>query len=383
MAGIIKGGYGFGYVPVSPNDDTPVMRTVYGVPAETSDAPIRTVHGDPTLREESPKPEEPTEEEIAAVLAPALNREETEPEETKEPEAEEAEAPIELVSPEEAALERSKLVEEYEALREQYEQEAELFIRRAKEKAEEIYEKTKEAAKQIVEEARAEGERVKAEAKVEGKKQGYDEGYSQGHEEGYVSALKKCKETLVELKTLNESVTERKEQLFLEYEHALFDTIFEIAQKVTIGSLKQKDKATITKMLRAAGKRYRSSKTVKITLSQLDVSEEAEIDETILKEIFRNDALIEIELLKDAPQGTLLIDSGSEITDASVSTQLKMIEQLGKRKYRDKSLTDLLQSKRGKTREDASEAEETANEEENGANEEENGVNAEEGGGEA
>lgn len=374
MAGIIKGGYGFGYVPVSPNDDTPVMRTVYGVPSDTSDAPIRTVHGDPTLREETPRRDEPTEEENGIGFDPALNGEETEPQEAQraeEPNAEEAEAPIELVSAEEAALERSKLVEEYEALREQYEQEAELFIRRAKEKAEEIYGKTKEAAKQIIEEARAEGERVRAEAKVEGKKQGYDEGYSQGHEEGYVSALKKCKDTLVELKALNEAVTAQKEQLFLDYEHALFDTIFEIAQKVTIGSLKQKDKATITKMLRAAGKRYRSSKSVKITLSQLDVSEEAEIDETILKEIFRNDALIEIELLKDAPQGTLLIDSGSEITDASVSTQLKMIEQLGKRKYRDKSLTDLLQSKREKTQEEAVEAETDEN------------ASAEEGGGEA
>lgn len=376
MAGIIKGGYGFGYVPVSPNDDTPVMRTVYGVPTDTADAPIRTVHGDPTLREEAPKPEESAEAENAADLAPALNGEETETEKApraEAPNAEDAEAPIELVSPEEAALERSKLVEEYEALREQYEQEAELFIRRAKEKAEEIYEKTREAAKQVIEEARAEGSRIQAEARVEGKKQGYDEGFSQGHEEGYVSALKKCKETLVELKTLNEAVTAQKEQLFLDYEHALFDTIFEIAQKVTVGSLKQKDKAAITKMLRAAGKRYRSSKTVKITLSQLDVSEEAEIDETILKEIFRNDALIEIELLKDAPQGTLLIDSGSEITDASVSTQLKMIEQLGKRKYRDKSLTDLLQSKREKPQEETMEAET----EENG-----NG-NAEEGGGEA
>lgn len=369
MAGIIKGGYGFGYVPVSPNDDTPVMRTVYGVPAEASDAPIRTVHGDPILREESPRRDEPAEEENGIAFDPALNGEETEPEEAQRaeaPSAEEAEAPIELVSAEEAALERSKLVEEYEALREQYEQEAELFIRRAKEKAEEIYEKTKEAAKQTIEKARAEGDRIKAEARVEGKKQGYDEGYEQGHEEGYVSALKKCKETLVELKTLNEAVTERKEQLFLDYEHALFDTIFEIAQKVTIGSLKQKDKATITKMLRAAGKRYRSSKSVKITLSQLDVSEEAEIDETILKEVFRNDALIEIEILKDAPQGTLLIDSGSEITDASVSTQLKMIEQLGKRKYRDKSLTDLLQSKREKPQEEAAEAETDANAEEGG-----------------
>lgn len=372
--GVIKGGYGFGYVPVSPNDDMPVMRTVRGVPSEAADSPLRTVNGDPLFREEEPETADAAEPESAEETAPALSEngeEETEPDEPDEPDAAEepedgeADAPIALVSPEEAALERSKLVEEYEALREQYEQESELFIRRAKEKAEEIYEKTKDAARRTVEEARAEGERLKAEAKAEGKKQGYDEGFSQGHEEGYVSALKKCKETLVELKALNEAVTAQKEQLFLDYEHALFDTIFEIAQKVTVGSMKQKDKAAITKMLRAAGKRYRNSKTVKITLSQLDVSEEAEIDETLLREIFRSDALIEIELLKDAPQGTLLIDSGSEMTDASVSTQLKMIEQLGKRKYRDQALTDLLQAKRAKPQDEETE------------------TDAEEGGGEA
>ncbi|MCM1333792.1 MAG: hypothetical protein NC084_08160 [Bacteroides sp.] len=368
--GVIKGGYGYGYVPVSTNDDAPVMRTVYGVHSEAV-SPLRTVSGEctpidePFLAEELTETAEAEIAEDGAKAAPSPNESEEETAEEEKPTAQieppkpepPAEPSIDRVSPEEAALERSKLVEEYEALREQYEQEAELFITRAKEKAEEIYEKTKAAARETVEKARAEGERIKAESKVEGKKQGYDEGYTQGHEEGYVSALKKCKETLVALKAEAESVTAQKEQIFLEYEHALFDTIFEIAQKVTLGSLKQKDKAVITKMLRAAGKRYRSAKNIKITLSQLDISEEAEIDEALLKEIFRSDALIEIELLKDAPQGTLLIDSGSEITDAGVSTQLKMIEQLGKRKYRDQALTDLLQAKRAKPQDEETDAE--------------------------
>lgn len=359
MAGIIKGGIGFGYVPVVPSDEAPVMRTVYGAPPE-EEYGTRTVYGTPEAYHESEAYDAPTmydepfpesEAEFSDILPEAEESDEAESKlhqnETQEEEAEEPDS-IERVSPEEAALERSLLIEEYEQLREQYERESELFIQRAREKAAEIYEKTKESAKQTIEQARAEGDRIKAEARVEGKKLGYDEGYTQGHDEGYVSALKKCKDTLLELKSASEAVTAQKEQIFLEYEHALFDTIFEIAQKITIGSLKQKDKAVITKMLRAAGKRYRSSKTVKITLSQLDISEEAEIDEALLKEIFRDDALIEIEIVKDAPQGTLLIDSGSEITDAGVSTQLKMIEQLGKRKYRDKALTDLLQAKRDK-----------------------------------
>ena len=39
-------------------------------------------------------------------------------------------------------------------------------------------------------------------------------------------------------------------------------------------------------------------------------------------------------VLKDAPSGTVIIDNGSEITDAGIQTQLKMIEELGRGKYR-------------------------------------------------
>ena len=39
-------------------------------------------------------------------------------------------------------------------------------------------------------------------------------------------------------------------------------------------------------------------------------------------------------MLKDAPSGTVIIDNGSEITDAGIQTQLKMIEELGRGKYR-------------------------------------------------
>ena len=46
---------------------------------------------------------------------------------------------------------------------------------------------------------------------------------------------------------------------------------------------------------------------------------------------------------------------GAEITDAGVPTQLKMIEQLGKGKYRDKNLNELI---RGKMRAMESSAEE-------------------------
>ena len=102
------------------------------------------------------------------------------------------------------------------------------------------------------------------------------------------------------------------------------------------------------KMLKEAGKRFRGSKNVKITLSGLDISDTSEVDEAILEEVFKGGSNIEFEILQDAPSGTLIIDNGTEITDASVSTQLKMIEQLGKGRYRDKAPTEILKERREK-----------------------------------
>ncbi len=317
MAGIIKGGMGFGYIPTPM--EQPVMKTIYG------SKPVQ----------QETKTEEPVKEEIAPE----------QPEEQAEEIAVEDDG-IEYIREEDAKIERQQLIEEYEQLRIKYEKQSEQYVLRAKEKAAEVYEKTKEIAHRTVDEARDEGEKIKAAAREEGLKEGYDEGYKKGYDEGYVNALKKCRETLEELKQVIEDVGAHKSEIYLNYEHALFDTIFEIAQKVTLNSLKQKDKAVITKMLKEAGKRFRGSKNIKISLSKLDVADETEIDEELLAEIFKGGANIEVEILADAPSGTIIIDNGAEITDASVQTQLKMIEQLGKGKYRDKSPAEMLQEQR-------------------------------------
>lgn len=318
MAGIIKGGMGYGYMPLQA--EQPVMKTIYG----------NKLAGQ-TRNDE--KPEEAEAE--SAEAGEAVSEIEARQEESGD-----------YIREEDAKIERRLLIEEYEQLRLKYEKQSEEYVLRAKEKAAEIYEKTKEIANKTVSEAKAEGQRLKEKAREEGAEQGYDEGYRKGYDEGYVNALKKCRDTLVDLKTLAEEVGGYKSELYLNYERQLFDVIFEIAQKITVDSLKQKDKAVISKMLKEAGKRFRGSKNVKITLSKLDISEEAELDEELLSEIFKGGTNIEIELLKDAPSGTLIIDNGTEITDAGVQTQLKMIEQLGMGKYRDKTPAEMLRAKR-------------------------------------
>lgn len=325
MAGVIKGGKGYGYIPVQGDS--------------SYNSHMKTVYGNKPVGEPEQLPEEIRAEEEAPVAKAVTKPIEIEPEEDD----------AEYIREEDAKIEREKLLEEYEQLRQKYEKESEEYILRAKEKAAEIYEKTREIAHRTMDEAKSECEVLKKEATSEGMKQGYDDGYKKGYDEGYVNALKKCKDTLLELKQLSEEVVSHKSQIYLDYEHSLFDVIFDIAQKITLDSLKQKDKAVIMKMLKEAGKRFRGSKNVKITLSGLDISDVTEVDEKILEEVFKGGSNIEFEILSDAPSGTLIIDNGTEITDASVMTQLKMIEQLGKGRYRDKAATEILKERREQT----------------------------------
>lgn len=108
----------------------------------------------------------------------------------------------------------------------------------------------------------------------------------------------------------------------------------EIVNRITLNSLGQKDKAVVKKTIKEAGKSFRGSEYVKLTLSKTDVSEEMAADTDYFKKLFTNVKNVEVEVLKDAPSGTVIIDNGSEITDAGIQTQLKMIEELGRGKYR-------------------------------------------------
>lgn len=335
MAGIIKGGLGFGYIPAVGSDE-PIMKTIYGAhPTENvqpkEEAPTEEVVVEESALEQAAEPVE----EVVEQPVP------DEPEIEQEPEQEE----LPTVVAEEVILEQERILRECEEIRKKYELEAEQLLDRANEHAQKIADETRENALKTIEQANEQAVQIKKDAADEGRKQGYEDGRKTGYDEGYVAALKKCKDALVELKTTNERIVAEKEQIFRDYERQLFDTIFEIAQKITVNSLKQKDKTAISKMIKEAGKRYRGSKNVKISLSSLDISEEAQLDDEILAEAFRDGTNIEIEILKDAPEGTLIIDDGSEITDAGVPTQLKMIEQLGKGKYRDKNLHELIRTK--------------------------------------
>lgn len=282
MAGVFKAGRGY-YYPVQPTTDTVVIDNSIKVKPVAQQIP------------------QDTEE-------PAVSAVNTEPDDQI------------------SARHRQELEQEKEKITSYYRTEGEKALAEAREKAQKILSDTEKQAQDYAAKAKAQAEAIFEQSKADG--------FAKGHEDGYAAGLDKCRDMLAELKKLSEQMVSDKAELFDGYEVEIFDTVMEIVNRITLNSLGQKDKAVVRKTIKEAGKSFRGSEYVKLTLSKTDVSEEMAADTDYFKKLFTNVKNVEVEVLKDAPSGTVIIDNGSEITDAGIQTQLKMIEELGRGKYR-------------------------------------------------
>ena len=234
---------------------------------------------------------------------------------------------IELMMSMQAQAEKEQIIDaEIERIKEFYREEGEKALAEAKQKAENIFRTTEQQAAQYAEQAKKQAEEIFAKAQ--------EDGFAKGHDDGYKKGLMKCKDMLLELKGISEQIVAERAELYDEYESEIFDTVMEIVNRITLNSLAQKDKAIVKKTVKEAGKAFRGSEFVKISLAKTDICEEMPADAEFFRKLLTNVKTVEIEVLKDAPSGTVIIDNGSEITDAGIMTQLKMIEELGKGKYR-------------------------------------------------
>jgi hypothetical protein len=57
-------------------------------------------------------------------------------------------------------------------------------------------------------------------------------------------------------------------------------------------------------------------------------SRKLKTDGTFIKQLIPFVEHIDIEILEDAPEGTVILDDDSEITDASVPTQLDLLKEI-------------------------------------------------------
>lgn len=199
-------------------------------------------------------------------------------------------------------------------------------ILEAKRRADALVSTANDNAAQIISDAEANRDSVFIKAKAEG--------FEQGQKDGKEACLAAGRDILEEARSYAEKINSEKEQLFAGYEKEIYDTVMAIAKKVTLDSITSKDSAAVKRLIKKAAKEFRNSERIKITLSDNGANEELTADYEYLKELCGGIQYVDVELLPEAEPGTVIVDNGSEIVDAGIQTQLRMIQELGSGKFR-------------------------------------------------
>lgn len=226
--------------------------------------------------------------------------------------------------------ELEQMREELSKLREQYIEQGKNVILEAKRRAEGLIRSAEQRSGEIISDAEQQRDDVFIKARAEG--------FEQGKKDGVAAAMAAGQDVLNEAHEFAERINTQKVELFERYEKEIFDTVMEIANKVTMNSMAVKDGTAAKKLIKKAAKEFRNSQRIRITLNSNGANAEIEGDYEFLKEVGGDTAHVEVELLPEAEEGTVIVDNGEEITDAGIQTQLKMIRELGKGKFRGGSI---------------------------------------------
>lgn len=219
-------------------------------------------------------------------------------------------------TPEEIALrelsEKEELLNQKEAELSEKEQflnsEYERLMKEAEEKSKALFEET-------IKNAEADAEIIR--------KTAAEKGYSEGNEKSKATAEK----YLSAAAELVSQATAQKEAYYISHKDELIETACFLAEKLIATKLSE-DKSVIANIAANAAKDFRNSERVKISLAAADISAEATADVDYLKSLIKGIPDIEIEILENAKTGTVVLDNGSEIIDASVPTQLDFLKEI-------------------------------------------------------
>lgn len=221
--------------------------------------------------------------------------------------------------------ELEKIRKELSTLKEQYIEQGKQVIIEAKRRAEGILQNAEQQASEIRADAEQNREGVFIKARAEG--------FEQGKKDGVAACMAEGQHILDNAREYSERINKEKTELFAKYEKDIYDTVMDIANKVTLNSMSVKDGTAAKKLIKKAAKDFRNSQLIRITLDENGASTEFAGDYEYLKELCSCEN-VEVELIADASPGTVIVDNGEEITDAGIQTQLKMIRELGEGKFR-------------------------------------------------
>jgi len=178
----------------------------------------------------------------------------------------------------------------------------------------------------IISEAMTEAERIRRDAETEAivlREKARDTGFESGRQE----ALSQMSNSINAAASLLSELNAKKDTLYISQENELIDLAYDMVKKITLSEIKT-DRDIIFGIVKQACKNFRNSDFVKISLAKCDISESVVTDEKLLKFIAGNIPDVEIELLHDAESGTIILDNDKEIIDASVPTQLELLQEI-------------------------------------------------------
>lgn len=195
------------------------------------------------------------------------------------------------------------------------------ILEEAHQQAETIIAEAKSAAMHYLRQA----ENDNAIAAEKARKAGYTDGFASGKKE----SLAKCETYLKAAAGFLDEINSRKEAYYISNREEMKETVLELVKKITLQEIKT-DPTIIEGMIAQAAKNFRNSDYVKISLANGEVAQKLRTDANFVKELIPFIPDIEIEVLNEAEENTVILDNGSEIIDASVPTQLDFLREIVK-----------------------------------------------------
>ena len=200
----------------------------------------------------------------------------------------------------------------YESEYEKLQIERDAIIKQAQMEAAQIIEDARNEAAQILDDAAEQAKNVMASAMEDG----YAEGVRAKQEE-----IEEC------MLKLNQSIAELKmnqEEFFDDYASELKFTALEVAEKIVAQKL-ETDPRTIIPLARSAVKTLREVNWVKVEISDKMRDAAAELEKVISDA--KSGQRIEVEVRRDAPEGTCVVSTAEGIIVASVLQQVENIRK--------------------------------------------------------
>lgn len=213
----------------------------------------------------------------------------------------------------------SEISREVEAIKADIERKHTEFMNLTELERKEIISAAEKQSEEIIKKAGSDAEDIKKKAE--------EEGYSEGLKKGYDESIAKCQNYVETAAQFLTSINKKKEAYFASHEDALTEAVMEMVRKITLAEVKT-DKDTVFRILKQAAKKFKNDKSIKISFADGDVSEEMVTDLDFIRSVVGSIPDIEVEILPDAEEGTVIIDNGSEIIDASVPTQLDLLKEI-------------------------------------------------------